>query len=304
MNVRSREAAEKPRGSCGYTRDTIENTKLSPKTKVENNIHAAMTILSPTLIVANTSNAPLSSSPRPKGILKNPATPKDKVHSDTKRSRKVRFHQGNNTNNKRTAEMNLQVIPIDMIKSQRMKSRLWYTSRDISMMLERDATILSLMDLGYTDETLVKADSEAALLLSKYTAKEMEEITTRGLERQTNNGIKKFQMASRASINAVLQCQYKHRTMHNYYRMECIAAAYALTTQESQQLSYRRAKQDAKYVRDHCNIQTCTMEILRQLQNKSPKLHNINHNKKSFTTTTTSLFSLFHRPTSNATMGQ
>jgi hypothetical protein len=274
----------------GNTSSIVDYTnKLSPKWKKQHQDDMDTTLAtSPTSVFMKLSEIEI-----PVGILKKATVPKDMVNSETKRSRKVRFQEGN----KRT-EVHVQVIPIEMIKSQRFKSRLWYTSRDIASMLERDAPILSLMEMGYTDDTLLNTDSNAALLQSKYSKKEIEEITTRGLERQTKKGIKKFHAASRASVQAVLQCQYTNRAMHIYYRMESIASVYSVTTKESQNMSIRRAKCDAMYVRDHCQIQNCTMEILRQIQ------QNQSFNSNSKKATTTSLFSLFQRPTAGTMVGQ
>lgn len=275
----------------GNTSSIVDYTnKLSPKYKKQHQYDMDATLpTSPTSVFTKLSEIEI-----PAGILKKVTAPKDMVDSETKRSRKVRFQEGN----KRTG-VHVQVIPIEMIKSQRLKSRLWYTSRDIASMLERDAPILSLMEMGYTDDTLLNTDSNAALLQSKYSKKELEEITTRGLERQTKKGIKKFHAASRASVQAVLQCQYTNRAMHIYYRMESIASVYSVTTKESQNISIRRAKCDAMYVRDHCQIQNCTMEILRQMQQQHQSF-----NSKSKKAMTTSLFSLFQRPTAGVMVGQ
>ena len=306
MNTRIT-AAVKPSPMNGPSSLIIEQTKLSTRWNIhheDNSISTTSTGMSPQSPVTIISKEKMQHPTSCAGILKKHTVPKDVINSNAKRSRKVRFHHGNNNKHKEVA---VEVIPIELIKSPRIKSRLWYTARDIAMMIERDATILLLMDMGYTDETLVHTDSKAALLLSKYSPKEIEEMTTRGLERQSKKGIKRFQTVSRASIAAVLQCQHTNRSMHTYYRMECIASAYAMTTQESQQLSLRRAKLDAKFVREHCNIQNCTMELLRQLQQQAaPTFHHIssNGNKKSLTTTTTSLLNLFYRPATNHTMGQ
>ena len=305
VNARATATAVESKSNGNTSHRVEENIIHSPKWKTRHidRFATANPAASPTSKLAKIKEIKMHPADHRRGILKKHTTPKSMSNTETKRTRKVRFHQGNN---KKHSEVNVQVIHIEMIKSQRLKSKLWYTSKDISSMLERDATILSLMDMGYTDEMLVNTDSKAALLLSKYSQKEIEELTTRGLERQTKKGIQRFQMTSRASIAAVLQCQHSNRGMHQYYRMECIASVYALTTRESQLQSLHRAKQDAKFVRDYCNIHNYTMDLLRQLQPQVLHGSNNGNSKKSLSSTTTSLFSLFQRPTANVTanMGQ
>lgn len=272
----------------------VENTKLSPRQKTHHNVGM---IASPSCSISTLSEIKIQPTDG-SGILKKEAK------SETRRLRKVRFHH----ENKPTTEVSVQVQPIDMIKSERVKSRLWYTARDIATMLSHDLVILSLMDIGYTDETLWNNEKNATLLKSKYSKKELEELTTRGLERQTKKGITKFRAVSRASIEAVLNCQYQNRTKPVPTRMERIAAIYAVTTNESRQSSLRRAKQDANFVLEHCHLQQCTTEMLlqhhqQQQQQQQQRNHKLNH-RKAILTTTTSLFSLFHRPTHSVITGQ
>lgn len=224
---------------------------------------------------------------------------KKKTKPETRRLWKVRFHH----ENKPSTDVNVQVQPIEMIKSERVKSRLWYNARDVATMQGHDSVILTLMEMGYTDETLWNNEKNAALLKSKYSKKELEELTTRGLERQTIKGITKFRAVSRASIEAVLNCQYQNRTKPVPTRMKRIAAIYAVTTNESRQASLRRAKQDANFVLEYCHLQTCTMEILQQYQQQQQRNQKLN-NRKAIMTTTTSLLSLFHRPTHSVITGQ
>ena len=282
----------------GNTSNIVDYThKVSPKWKKQQHEDNMGALLQPSPTLSEIKIRPN----HPVGILKKETAPKGMVKSETKRSRKVRFHKGNKKRN--TDVINVQVIAIETITSQRLKSRLWYTSRDVAIFLDRDAPILSLMEMGYTDDNLLNTDSNVALLKSKYSKKDLEEITTRGLERQTKKGIKKFHAASRASVQAVLQCQYTNRAMNIYDRMESIASVYSNISKESKHISIRRAKSDAMYVRDHCQIHNCTMEILQQLPQQNLRFNN-SKSKKAVATTTTSLFSLFQRPNVGATMGQ
>jgi hypothetical protein len=185
------------------------------------------------------------------------------VSKRSSNSRKVRFSErtmesSSNYDNDNT-DIQIQIIPIQKVKSQYMKSKLWYSIRDIATILEQCSAIIKLMDMGYTDETMIQCKHIGPLLGKQRKIKCQQQyndvVTTRGLERETKKGKVQFVQIHRSSISVVLQQQqyYDHHTTYQPIQYaDYIASLYKLTTKESTNRSIQLGKMDEKFVQDYC----------------------------------------------------
>lgn len=149
------------------------------------------------------------------------------------------------------------IIPIEHVNEipKRDISKRWFCQDDFVDMQKQNRVVVQLMEMGYTDKYFVHSQRS-------------DELTTRGLERQTAKGKASFLKDCKSSVHVVLEQQqlYQECMFPKQVVDERIAKAYQCETAKAQQVAVLQALSDFEEIRDYCTDGSCDIESIRQAQ--------------------------------------